>query len=55
MFGRQHVNPPKYPDMFLTEIEHRGEYYIPIFTILQFLLYMGLLKVLRAVISLTAH
>lgn len=43
-FGRQHVNPPSYPSLFLTEIEHRGEYYIPVFTILQFLLYMGLLK-----------
>lgn len=44
VFGRQHINPPKYPDLFLTEIEHRGEFYIPVFTILQFLLYMGLLK-----------
>lgn len=25
-------------------MEHRGEFYIPVFTILQFLLYMGLLK-----------
>ena len=38
------MNPPSYPSLFLTEIEHRGEYYIPVFTILQFLLYMGLLK-----------
>ena len=44
VFGRQHINPPKYPDLFLTQLEHRGEYYIPVFTILQFLLYMGLLK-----------
>lgn len=44
VFGRQQINPPKYPDLFLTEIEHRGEFYIPVFTILQFLLYMGLLK-----------
>ncbi|XP_075585344.1 uncharacterized protein LOC124495011 isoform X2 [Dermatophagoides farinae] len=36
LLGRQHINPAK---------QHvYGEYYIPIFTMLQFILYMGLLK-----------
>ncbi|XP_074594690.1 uncharacterized protein LOC141850059 isoform X2 [Brevipalpus obovatus] len=42
LFGRQPIDIN--PKVFNVEIEHRYEPYIPVFTILQFLLYMGLLK-----------
>ncbi|XP_015785257.1 uncharacterized protein LOC107362670 isoform X2 [Tetranychus urticae] len=42
VFGRQKIE--RSPKVFNVEIEHRYEPYIPVFTVLQFLLYMGLLK-----------
>ncbi|RWS25671.1 Bestrophin-like protein [Leptotrombidium deliense] len=45
VFGRQQLEPSiNTPKIFIGTPEHRGEFYIPFFTILQFLLYMGLLK-----------
>ncbi|CAL1271225.1 unnamed protein product [Larinioides sclopetarius] len=49
MFGRQNVNiesdKPSSPEV------HRYDYYIPIFTILQLMFYMGLLKVAEQLIN----
>lgn len=45
LLGRQHINPPKDQDV---KSHIYGEYYIPVFTLLQFILYMGLLKVRTA-------
>ena len=44
VFGRQHIDRP-YPPVFKDDFEHKGENLIPVFSIIQFLLYMGLLKV----------
>ena len=41
LLGRQHINPKEHG----IKNHKYGEYYIPVFTVLQFILYMGLLKV----------
>lgn len=46
VFGRQYIDRP-YPSVFKEDFEHKGEFLIPVFSIIQFLLYMGLLKVMN--------
>lgn len=45
LLGRQHIHENPDPEHKKIIAHQYGEYYFPIFTLLQFILYMGLLKV----------